>query len=89
MAALVGLILTGRTYLLSRRGQLTDRYTKAVTQLAADKLTERLGGIYALEDSIGSAYRPLAGRHDRPTRWARCFFNIWPTERAGSRSALS
>jgi hypothetical protein len=46
---LVGLGFTARTYYLSRRGQLTDRYTKAITQLASDKLTERLGGIYALE----------------------------------------
>ena len=48
-AALVGLAFTARTYYLSRRGQLTDRYTKAIAQLASDKLTERLGGIYALE----------------------------------------
>jgi uncharacterized protein YjbI with pentapeptide repeats len=48
-AVLVGLGFTARTYYLSRRGQLTDRYTKATTQLASDKVTERLGGIYALE----------------------------------------
>lgn len=49
VAALIGLIITGRTFLLARRGQLTDRYTKAITQLASEKLEERLGGIYALE----------------------------------------
>jgi Pentapeptide repeats (8 copies) len=48
-AALIGLGFTGRAYYLSRRGQLTDRYAKAISQLASDKLTERLGGIYALE----------------------------------------
>ncbi|MBM0255999.1 pentapeptide repeat-containing protein [Micromonospora sp. 4G55] len=49
VAALVGLSFTARTYFLSRRGQITDRYSKAVTQLAAGKLEERLGGIFALE----------------------------------------
>jgi uncharacterized protein YjbI with pentapeptide repeats len=48
-AVLIGLGFTARTYYLSRRGQFTDRYTKAISQLASDKLTERLGGIYALE----------------------------------------
>jgi hypothetical protein len=49
LAVLAGLAFTARTYYLSRRGQLTDRYTTAITQLASDKLAERLGGIYALE----------------------------------------
>lgn len=48
-AILVGLGFTSRTYYLSRQGQLTDRYTKAITQLASDKVAERVGGIYALE----------------------------------------
>ena len=48
-AILIGLAFTARTYNLSRRGQLTDRYTKAIEQLASDKPTERLGGVYALE----------------------------------------
>ncbi len=49
LVVVVGLVFTGRTYYLTRRGQLTDRYGKAITQLASDKITERLGGIYALE----------------------------------------
>jgi len=49
LAAVIGLGFTGRTFFLSRRGQLTDRYGKAITQLGSDKLTERLGGVYALE----------------------------------------
>ena len=48
-AAFVGLAFTTRKFYMSRRGQLMDRYTKAITQLASDKLEERLGGIYALE----------------------------------------
>lgn len=48
-SALVGLAFTARTFYLSRRGQQTDRYSKAVAQVASDKLTERIGGVYALE----------------------------------------
>jgi hypothetical protein len=48
-AALVALGFTVRTYYLSRRGQVTDRFSTAIAQLASDKLEERLGGIHALE----------------------------------------
>jgi hypothetical protein len=44
------LIYTARSYSLSRQGQVTDRYTKAIEQLGAGKeLDVRIGGIYALE----------------------------------------
>jgi hypothetical protein len=43
------LLFTGRSFLLSREGQVTDRYTKAIEQLGSDKLDVRIGGIYALE----------------------------------------
>ncbi|MFI7080939.1 pentapeptide repeat-containing protein [Micromonospora sp. NPDC049903] len=49
LVVLTGAAFTGRTFYLTRRGQFTDRYTKAIGLLASDKLTERLGGIYALE----------------------------------------
>ncbi|MEU5673744.1 pentapeptide repeat-containing protein [Micromonospora sp. NPDC047753] len=49
LVVLTGAAFTARTYYLSRRGQFTGRYTTAIGQLASDKLTERLGGIYALE----------------------------------------
>jgi uncharacterized protein YjbI with pentapeptide repeats len=49
MVLLTGAAFTARTFYLTRRGQFTDRYTKAIGQIASDKLTERLGGIYALE----------------------------------------
>jgi hypothetical protein len=57
LAALAGLAYTARNYHLSRRGQLTDRFGKAITQLASDKLTERLGGIYALENLMVESAR--------------------------------
>jgi hypothetical protein len=52
---LVALGFTVRTYYLSRRGQVTDRYNKSITQLASDRLEERLGGIYALEQVMAES----------------------------------
>jgi hypothetical protein len=43
------LLFTARNFVLSREGQVTDRYTKAIEQLGSDKLDVRIGGIYALE----------------------------------------
>jgi len=43
------LVFTARNFVLSREGQVTDRYTKAIEQLGSDKLDVRIGGIYALE----------------------------------------
>ncbi|WP_369248719.1 hypothetical protein [Streptomyces sp. R41] len=48
-STLTGLGYTVRHYLLARRGQVTDRYGKAVAQLASAQLVEVLGGVYALE----------------------------------------
>src|SRR5437763_9967495 len=47
--AAIGAIYTARTFALNRRGQITDRFTRAVDQLGNEKLDVRLGGIYALE----------------------------------------
>ena len=44
------LIYTARNFSLTRQGQVTDRYTKAIEQLGSDKgIDVRIGGIYALE----------------------------------------
>jgi uncharacterized protein YjbI with pentapeptide repeats len=40
---------TDRTLELTRRGQIADRFTRAVTQLGDAALDVRVGGIYALE----------------------------------------
>jgi uncharacterized protein YjbI with pentapeptide repeats len=47
--AAAALIYTARNFTLSRTGQVTDRYTKAIEQLGAGGLDVRIGGIYALE----------------------------------------
>src|SRR6476659_4303396 len=43
------LVFTARNFTLSREGQVTARYTKAIEQLGSDKLDVRIGAIYALE----------------------------------------
>jgi len=49
LAFLGGLYFTSETLRTTQEGQVTDRFTKAITQLGDDKLELRLGGIYALE----------------------------------------
>jgi uncharacterized protein YjbI with pentapeptide repeats len=45
----VGAYFTYRQLRVTREGQITDRYTRAVDQLGSKYLDVRLGGIYALE----------------------------------------
>jgi uncharacterized protein YjbI with pentapeptide repeats len=47
--AVAALAFTARTYWLSREGQVTDRYTKAIDQLGSSTLAQRIGGVFALE----------------------------------------
>src|SRR5215470_2877364 len=44
-----GLLYTARNYRLSRRGQVTDRFTVALERLGSAELYVRIGGIHALE----------------------------------------
>jgi hypothetical protein len=46
---LLGVGFTARTYRLSQRGQVTERFRSAIGHLASDKLAERLGAVYSLE----------------------------------------
>jgi hypothetical protein len=48
-ALLVGAYLTWRQVQVSREGQITERFTRAVGQLGESTIDVRLGGIYALE----------------------------------------
>lgn len=47
--ALIALAVTAMTFFLNRRGQVTDRYMKAIGLIGSEKLGERIGGVYALE----------------------------------------
>jgi hypothetical protein len=49
LIATCALLFTARNFTLSREGRVTDRYTRAVTQLGDEKLDVRISGIYALE----------------------------------------
>jgi uncharacterized protein YjbI with pentapeptide repeats len=51
------LVFTVRNFTLSREGQVTDRYTKAIEQLGSDKFHVRIGGIYALERVVRDSAR--------------------------------
>ncbi|WP_171064131.1 hypothetical protein [Actinomadura soli] len=44
----ISLLYTARNYRLSHRGQVTDRFTKALERLSSEDIDARLGGIYAL-----------------------------------------
>ena len=41
--------VTARTFDVTERGHVTDRYSKAIEQLGSESIAMRLGGIYALE----------------------------------------
>ena len=49
LALLGTLYFSARTLRLNRRGQLTERFSRAIEQLGSETLAVRLGGIYALE----------------------------------------
>ncbi|MER5504017.1 pentapeptide repeat-containing protein [Streptomyces sp. NPDC002766] len=52
IGASVALVYTARNYQLSRRGQVTDRFTKALERLGSDELYVRIGGVIALEQIV-------------------------------------
>jgi hypothetical protein len=49
--------ITARTFEVTERGHLTDRYAKAIEQLGSVTLDVRLGGIYALEQIANDSPR--------------------------------
>ncbi|MGW5325242.1 pentapeptide repeat-containing protein [Streptomyces sp. NPDC004014] len=54
-AVLGGLAFTSRTYHLSKRGQVTERFSRAISLLAADSAEERLGAVYSLEHVLAES----------------------------------
>lgn len=47
--AIISALYTVRTFALNRRGQITERFSRAIEHLADERSAVRLGGIYALE----------------------------------------
>ncbi|GAA5020884.1 pentapeptide repeat-containing protein [Streptomyces siamensis] len=60
LAVLGGLVYTARGYVLSRQGQITDRYAGAVGQLSSEHLDARLGGVFALQRLAGDSRQDAA-----------------------------
>ncbi|TXL84513.1 pentapeptide repeat-containing protein [Streptomyces sp. IB2014 016-6] len=52
VGGVVALLYTARNYRLSRRGQVTDRFTKALERLGSEEMYVRLGGVLALEQIV-------------------------------------
>jgi hypothetical protein len=69
--AAVGALYTARTFGLNRRGQVTERFTRAVDQLASRELSVRLGGIYALEQLASDSAREHAAILEILTAYVR------------------
>lgn len=57
----IALVYTARSYRLSRRGQVTDRFTKALERLSSAEPYVCIGGVLALEQIVQDA--PDQGRH--------------------------
>ena len=55
LGAGIALLYTARTYRLTRRGQITDRFTKALERLGSPEVYVRIGGILALEQIVQDA----------------------------------
>ncbi|MFJ6087969.1 pentapeptide repeat-containing protein [Streptomyces sp. NPDC092369] len=55
LGASIALLYTARTYRLTRRGQITDRFTKALERLGSTEIYVRIGGILALEQIVQDA----------------------------------
>jgi hypothetical protein len=83
------LVFTALNFNLSREGQVTDRYTKAIEQLGSEKLDVRIGGIYALERIA----RDSAKDHTTVMEVLTAFIREhsrepWPLQHAGSSRTI-
>jgi hypothetical protein len=55
LGAVMALVFTWRNYRLTRRGQVTDRFIKALERLGSEELYVRYGGVLALEQIVKDA----------------------------------
>ncbi|MFF4804034.1 pentapeptide repeat-containing protein [Streptomyces sp. NPDC001351] len=55
IGAFGALVYTARTYRLTQRGQITERFTKALERLGSEHQYVRIGGILALEQIVQDA----------------------------------
>ncbi|MEV7076629.1 hypothetical protein [Streptomyces sp. NPDC093990] len=66
LGAGIALLYTARTYRLTRRGQITDRFTEALERLGSPEIYVRIGGILALEQIVQDC--PRTSSHRRRPR---------------------
>ncbi|MGA5599620.1 pentapeptide repeat-containing protein [Streptomyces griseoincarnatus] len=55
LGAGIALLFTASSYRLTRRGQVTDRFVKALERLGSDQMYVRIGGVIALEQIVQDA----------------------------------
>ncbi|MFH9990438.1 pentapeptide repeat-containing protein [Streptomyces luteogriseus] len=55
LGASFALVYTARNFRLTRRGQVTERFTKALERLGSDEIYVRIGGVLALEQIVQDA----------------------------------
>ncbi|MCA6095849.1 pentapeptide repeat-containing protein [Streptomyces sp. SCA3-4] len=55
IGAALALVYTARNYRLTRRGQVTERFTKALERLGSDEIYVRIGGVLAMEQIVQDA----------------------------------
>jgi hypothetical protein len=76
ISAAGALAFTARSFTLTRQGQVSDRYSRAVDQLGSDKIDVRIGGIYSLE----SVVRDSPGDHATVMEVLCAFIREHPAE---------
>jgi Pentapeptide repeats (8 copies) len=59
--------ITARSFEVTERGHVTDRYSKAIEQLGSDSLDVRLGGVYALEQIAKDTKNSALDKDDQAT----------------------
>jgi Pentapeptide repeats (8 copies) len=79
-----GLLYTARSYRLSHRGQITDRFTNALGHLNAEQLYVRVGGIQAL----GRLMHDSPIHHDDVVEVLTAFIHSRASAARGSRQAV-
>jgi hypothetical protein len=82
LAVLLGASFTYRQLRITREGQVTERFTRAIDQLGHENLDVRLGGIYALERIANDSSRDRATVAEVLTAFVRGHAP-WPPTRPG------
>jgi Pentapeptide repeats (8 copies) len=83
---LSGAFLTWRQLQVSKEGQVTERFTRAIDQLGSDKLDVRLGAIFTLDRIAKDSPTDLGAVAEVLASYIR-EHSPWPPRDAGTRSS--